>query len=66
MKSLARNEETMGSAPTCGPALRKIRLDLSELSGALGDLGTFLPLALGLIAVNGLNPTSVFLSAGLL
>lgn len=42
------------------------RLNLSEISGSLGDLATFLPLAIGLIAVNGVNATSLFLSAGLL
>lgn len=49
-----------------GRMTRGIRFDLREFSGALGDLGMFLPLALGLIAVNGLNATAVFLSAGLL
>lgn len=43
-----------------------MRLDLKEISGSLGDLATFLPLAIGLIAVNGVNATSLFLSAGLL
>ncbi|MBI5788282.1 MAG: sulfate permease [Candidatus Schekmanbacteria bacterium] len=37
-----------------------------ELSGALADLGTFLPLALALIALNGVDAGAVFLSAGLL
>ncbi|MGB3399781.1 MAG: putative sulfate/molybdate transporter [Candidatus Deferrimicrobiaceae bacterium] len=45
---------------------RTLRLDLNEISGSLGDLATFLPLAVGLIAINGLNATSIFLSAGLL
>lgn len=36
-----------------------------EISGSLGDLATFLPLAIGLIVVNGVNATSLFLSAGL-
>ncbi len=35
-----------------------------EVAGAFGDVGVFLPLALGLIAVNGLNPTIVFGLAG--
>jgi MFS superfamily sulfate permease-like transporter len=46
--------------------MRKLRLDLNEISGSLGDLATFLPLAVGLIVVNGVNATSIFLSAGLL
>ena len=36
-------------------------LNLRELSGALGDLGTLLPLMLGTIAVARLAPTPVFL-----
>ena len=35
------------------------RFDLRELSGALGDLGTLLPLMLGTIAVAGLAPMPV-------
>jgi SulP family sulfate permease len=45
---------------------RKLRLDLKEISGSLGDLATFLPLAVGLIVVNGVNATSLFLAAGIL
>jgi sulfate permease, SulP family len=36
----------------------------NEFSGSLGDLGTLLPLAIGLIAINGLNATAVLLSVG--
>jgi SulP family sulfate permease len=36
-----------------------------EFAGALGDLGTLLPLAIGLILINGLSPTGLFLSVGL-
>jgi predicted benzoate:H+ symporter BenE len=39
----------------------RFRLSLRELSGALGDLGTLLPLALGTIAVAGLAPAPVLL-----
>ncbi|MBI5575218.1 MAG: sulfate permease [Deltaproteobacteria bacterium] len=42
----------------------RFKLDLMEISGSLGDLATFLPLAIGLIVVNGVNATSLFLSAG--
>lgn len=48
------------------PGGRKFRLDLNEISGSLGDLATFLPLAAALIAAKGVNATSIFLSAGLL
>ncbi len=36
-----------------------------EFAGSLGDLGTILPLALGMILVNGLSPAGVFFSMGL-
>lgn len=41
-----------------------MRNNLREAAGSFGDLATFLPLAVGLITVNGMNPTSLFLSAG--
>jgi len=43
-----------------------IRAAVRELSGGLGDLATFLPLAIGLIAVNHVSAASIFLSAGAL
>ncbi len=46
--------------------MKNLKLDLPEAAGSLGDLATFLPLALGVVTVNGVNPTSVFLAAGLL
>ncbi len=36
-----------------------------ELAGSLGDLGTLLPLAIGMIIINGLSPCGLFLSVGL-
>jgi len=36
----------------------------AEAAGAFGDVGVFLPLALGLISVNGMNATIVFGLAG--
>ncbi len=41
------------------------RWSTQELNGALGDLGTLLPLALGAIAVAGLAPTGVLAGFGL-
>lgn len=41
------------------------RWSAQELSGALGDLGTLLPLAMGAIAVAGLAPSGVLLGFGL-
>ncbi|MBF0201487.1 MAG: putative sulfate/molybdate transporter, partial [Desulfamplus sp.] len=36
-----------------------------ELAGSLGDMGTLLPIAMGMIFVNGLDPVGVFFTAGL-
>jgi SulP family sulfate permease len=36
-----------------------------EFAGSLGDLGTLLPLAIGMILINGLNAGGVFFSIGL-
>ena len=41
------------------------RLSRQEIAGSLGDLGTFIPLAVGMVMVNGLNAGSVLLLAGL-
>lgn len=41
------------------------RFDLREVNGALGDLGTLLPLTLASIALAGLSPMAVFLGFGL-
>lgn len=38
---------------------------LGELSGSIGDLGTFLPYVLGAISVAGFNPASIFTGFGL-
>ena len=36
-----------------------------EIAGSMGDLGTLLPIALGMILANGLNPIGTFLTIGL-
>jgi len=36
-----------------------------EFAGSLGDLGTILPLAIGMIMINGLNPSGLFLTVGI-
>jgi SulP family sulfate permease len=36
-----------------------------ELAGSLGDLGTLLPIVIGMILINRLSPTTVFLAFGL-
>jgi len=35
-----------------------------ELAGSLGDLGTLLPLAVGMIMINHLNPVGIFIGVG--
>ncbi|WP_319548376.1 putative sulfate/molybdate transporter [Desulfogranum marinum] len=41
------------------------RFNRMEFAGSLGDLGTILPLAVGMIMINGMHPTGVFLGFGL-
>lgn len=41
------------------------RFNRLELAGSLGDLGTLLPLSVGMILINGVNPLGLFLSVGL-
>lgn len=41
------------------------RFNRMELAGSLGDLGTILPLAIGMILINGINPLALFLGVGL-
>jgi len=43
----------------------KIKIDRNELSGAFGDIGTDLPLIIGILLVSGLDPVSVFTMFGL-
>lgn len=43
----------------------KYKFNRQEFAGSLGDLGTILPIAIGMILVNGLNPAGLFLSVGL-
>ncbi len=44
---------------------RRLRFDRLEFAGSLGDLGTLLPLAIGMIVINGLEPTGLFVVIGL-
>jgi len=61
----------MSSQVSKHKALRKrlfpvpMRLDRREVSGSLGDLGTFIPLLVGMSLTNGLNFTSALFFAGL-
>ena len=56
------NQET----PIQGPGKTAIyRFNRMELAGSLGDLGTILPLSIGMILINGLNPLGLYLCVGL-
>jgi len=41
---------------------QQFKFNRMEVAGALGDLGTLLPIALAMILVNGLNPIGIFFS----
>src|SRR4051794_35807029 len=45
--------------------MRKVRSAVRELSGGLGDAGLFVPIAVAMITLNGLNATAVFAVTGL-
>src|SRR3954454_14616648 len=42
-----------------------MRFNVRELGGGLGDAGLFIPIAVAMIALNGLNATAVFVVTGL-
>jgi len=46
-------------------AYAPLRFNRMEFAGSFGDLGTILPLAIGMILINGLNPLGVFMAVGL-
>ena len=59
-------EETVQIGEVPAPAVRRrFAWSLDEVSGALGDLGTFLPHIIGAITVVGMNPTGIFVTFGL-
>lgn len=43
---------------------RNYKLNRLEFAGSLGDLGTLLPLAIGMILINDINPTGLFFTIG--
>jgi len=49
------------------PSLSRPRFawNVEEISGSLGDLGTFLPHIIGAITVVGMDPTGIFVTFGL-
>jgi sulfate permease, SulP family len=51
--------------PITGSPDRPIFLTRLDVAGAFGDIGVLFPIAIALITLNHLNPTSLFLVAGL-
>ncbi len=51
--------------PEAVPARPRFAWNFGEVSGALGDLGTFLPHIVGAITVVGMDPTGILTSFGL-
>ncbi len=45
--------------------MTRLQFNRMELAGSLGDLGTLLPIVVGMILINRLSPTTVFLAFGL-
>ena len=55
-----------GFRPGQGKAVtQRYTFNRLELAGSLGDLGTLLPLAIGMILINKLDPAGLFFSVGL-
>ncbi|UOQ78944.1 putative sulfate/molybdate transporter [Hymenobacter sp. 5516J-16] len=48
------------------PPRPRIRFDRNELAGAFGDLGTDLPLLIGIIAASGVDSAGVLIMFGLM
>src|SRR5512137_2520338 len=60
--NLAGEQIIMNKADSTGGGLQ---FDRMELAGSFGDLGTLLPIVVGMILINKLSPTTVFLAFGL-
>lgn len=64
-----RADATRSPAPAAAPPLRRpprIRFDRNEVAGAFGDIGTDLPLLVGMILAAGLDSASVLIVFGLM
>ena len=57
-----------GQAESTDPKKRRMsgRFLLTEAAGSLGDLGTFIPLTVGMVQIAGLDAASIFVFAGLM
>lgn len=45
--------------------IKSLRINRQEISGSLGDMGTFIPLLVGMVSLNGLNIASALFFAGI-
>ncbi len=45
--------------------IKSLRFNRNEISGSLGDMGTFIPLLVGMVSINGLNIASALFFSGL-
>ena len=64
-EAAAPSPEAAPPSPEAAPGTSAwLRFDRHELAGGLGDAGLLIPLAVALVAVNGLNATAVFAGAG--
>ncbi len=52
--------------PTISPARPPLRFDRNEFAGAFGDLGTDLPLLIGVVAASGIDSAAVLILFGLM
>ncbi|RPJ07324.1 MAG: hypothetical protein EHM37_18140, partial [Deltaproteobacteria bacterium] len=59
---MEEGKKRLGASPNTTGSFQFNRM---ELAGSLGDLGTLLPLAVGMIMVNALNPVGIFFCVGL-
>jgi len=55
----------MGTAAVTEAKVARWPVTRQDVAGAFGDIGVLLPIAMALISLNHLNPTAVFLAAGL-
>lgn len=63
--SVMENEITNEQVNARWKPFRHTRLDLHEIAGSLGDMGTFLPLLVGMAVQNGLDFAAALFFAGL-
>src|SRR5581483_12307129 len=61
---MASNPLAASSAGLESPS-RFLYVSRMDIAGAFGDIGVLFPIAIALITLNHLNPTALFLAAGL-